>query len=85
MTIKNSEIADCDLWVQAQILNDLKRVLHVRPLSNVTHNTNIESLSLELQTTHLEKVSGKDLLLFILEKSLIDTSFFMNSSQCNCA
>lgn len=37
MTIKNREIASCNLWVQLQILYDSKRIFHLGSLPNITH------------------------------------------------
>jgi len=48
MTIKDCEVADGDLRMQFKILDALIAVLHAFSLANVTDNSCIESLHLEL-------------------------------------
>ena len=48
MAIKDSEVAHRNLLVNTEVLNHLIRIFHVIPLTLVSNNTCIETLSLEL-------------------------------------
>ena len=65
VTIEHGEVADCDLWVKAQILDDLPTVFHRVALANLRHNSRVVTLHLEVHLTDHEMITGHNFSLFL--------------------
>ena len=56
VAIKDGKVADWNFWVQLQVLNALITILHAFSLADITHNSRIKSLNLELESPDSERI-----------------------------
>ena len=74
VAIKDSEIANGDLVVQAQVLDALVRVFHALALTNVTHVACIEPLDLKLKLAYPKRVVWLKDKFFVRLKASVDSA-----------
>ena len=75
VTIKHRKVANRNLIIYLQVLDDLIWVLHSSSLAYVSNDSSIESLHLKFQSPNPKTIIGVELLIFILLKFLVHSTW----------